>query len=175
MSKIVIIGSGAMGSAFAFPCLDNNHDTNIIGTHLEDEFIDELKNNNNLHPALKIKIPKSINISKFEKFDTILKSKIDLLVLGISSKGIEWVAEQLYKIYKNNELPSLLMLTKGLSIYNNKYELLVAVLLSAQCTDQRVNQVTPILFKKANTAIKMTKVSKNTIYKKMIKKFKTSS
>tara|TARA_Y100000590_G_C15678924_1_gene999042 strand:+ start:637 stop:1683 length:1047 start_codon:yes stop_codon:yes gene_type:complete len=125
MSKVVIIGSGAMGSAFAFPCLDNNHDTNIIGTHLEDEFIDELKNNNNLHPALKIKIPKSINISKFEKFDTILKSKVDLLVLGISSKGIEWVAEQLYKIYKNNEPPSLLMLTKGLSIYDNKYELLV--------------------------------------------------
>ena len=49
--------------------------------------------------------------------------------------------------------------------HKNKYELLVAVLLSAQCTDQRVNQVTPILFKKANTAIKMTKVSKNTIYK----------
>ena len=41
MSKIVIIGAGAMGSAFAFPCLDNNHDTNIVGTHLEDGFIDE--------------------------------------------------------------------------------------------------------------------------------------
>ena len=43
MSKIVIIGAGAMGSAFAFPCLDNKHDTNIVGTHLEDKFIDELK------------------------------------------------------------------------------------------------------------------------------------
>ena len=43
MSKIIIIGAGAMGSAFALPCLDNNHDTNIIGTHLENEFIDELK------------------------------------------------------------------------------------------------------------------------------------
>ena len=63
MSKISIIGAGAMSSAFAFPCLDNNHDTNIIGTHLEDKFIDELKKNNNLHPALKINLPKSINIS----------------------------------------------------------------------------------------------------------------
>ena len=33
MSKILIIGAGAMGSAFAIPCLDNNHDTNIVGTH----------------------------------------------------------------------------------------------------------------------------------------------
>ena len=125
MSRIIIIGAGAMGSAFAFPCLDNNHDTNIIGTHLEDKFIDELKNNDNLHPALKTNIPKSINISKFEKLDSILKAKVDLLVLAISSKGIEWVSEQLHRIYKDSELPPLLMLTKGLSIYKNKYELLV--------------------------------------------------
>mgnify|MGYP000079212697 FL=1 len=31
--------------------------------------------------------------------------------------------------------------------HSNLYELLVAVLLSAQCTDERVNQVTPALFK----------------------------
>ena len=31
--------------------------------------------------------------------------------------------------------------------HKNKFELVVAVLLSAQCTDERVNQVTPILFK----------------------------
>ena len=49
--------------------------------------------------------------------------------------------------------------------HKNKFELVVAVLLSAQCTDERVNKVTPILFKKANTAKKMIKVSKNTIYK----------
>ncbi len=125
MSKIVIIGAGAMGSAFAFPCLDNNHDTNIVGTHLEDKFIDELEKNNNSHPALKTNIPKGINISKFEKFDSILKSNIDLLVVGISSKGIEWISEQFHKIYKDSELPPLLILTKGLSIYKNNYELLV--------------------------------------------------
>ena len=32
--------------------------------------------------------------------------------------------------------------------YNNPYELLVAVILSAQCTDKRVNQITPDLFKR---------------------------
>lgn len=31
-------------------------------------------------------------------------------------------------------------------IYNNSYELLVSVVLSAQCTDKRVNMVTPVLF-----------------------------
>lgn len=32
--------------------------------------------------------------------------------------------------------------------YNNPYELLVAVILSAQCTDKRINQVTPALFQR---------------------------
>ena len=49
MSKIAIIGAGAMGSAFALPCLDNNHDVNILGTHLENEFIDNLNKNKNFH------------------------------------------------------------------------------------------------------------------------------
>ena len=104
MSKIVIIGAGAMGSAFALPCLDNNHDINIVGTHLENEFIDQLKKNNNLHPGLNTKIPKEIKIFKFERFDELLKSKVDLIVLGISSKGIEWVADQLSRLFKGKNL-----------------------------------------------------------------------
>ena len=125
MSKIVIIGAGAMGSAFSFPCLDNNHDINIVGTHLENEFIDDLKKNDYIHPGLNVKIPQEIKIFKFEKFDELLKSKVDIIVLGISSKGIEWVSDQLIRLYKNKKIPKLLMLTKGLSIHNNKYELLV--------------------------------------------------
>jgi glycerol-3-phosphate dehydrogenase (NAD(P)+) len=125
MSKIVIIGAGAMGTAFAFPCLDNNHDINIVGTHLENDFIDQLNKNNRLHPGLNTEIPQGINILKFDQFDDIFKSNVDLIVLGISSKGIEWVADQLFRIYKNKKLPDILMLTKGLSIYQNNYELLV--------------------------------------------------
>ena len=125
MAKIVIIGAGAMGSAFALPCLDNNHHTNIVGTHLENEFIDKLKDSKNMHPGLNAKIPEGINIFKFDEFNNLIQSNIDLIVLGISSKGIEWVSDQLSKTFKNNKIPNLLMLTKGLSIYNNEYELLV--------------------------------------------------
>ena len=125
MSKIVIIGAGAMGSAFAFPCIDNNHDVNIIGTHLENEFIDKLKNNNNLHPGLNVDLPKDIKIFKFDKIKEILNSKVDLIVLGISSKGIDWISKQLSEIFMNKDLPNILLLTKGLSIYENNYELLV--------------------------------------------------
>ncbi len=67
----------------------------------------------------------------------------------------EEVSRILNRIYRKVPIPLK---------HKNKFELVVAVLLSAQCTDERVNQVTPLLFKKANTAIKMTKVPKKTIY-----------
>ena len=43
--------------------------------------------------------------------------------------------------------------------HTDSYTLLIAVLLSAQCTDARVNTVTPALFDLANTPEKMTKVT----------------
>ena len=50
---------------------------------------------------------------------------------------------------------------------NNKnvFELLIAVLLSAQCTDERVNKVTPSLFKIANNPFEMEKIPVEKIYK----------
>src|ERR1700745_3580540 len=36
--------------------------------------------------------------------------------------------------------------------FTNPLELLIATILSAQCTDKRVNMVTPVLFKKYRTA-----------------------
>lgn len=42
--------------------------------------------------------------------------------------------------------------------HGDNYTLLIAVLLSAQCTDVRVNQVTPFLFEKANNPFDMVKL-----------------
>ena len=47
--------------------------------------------------------------------------------------------------------------------HDSSYTLLVAVMLSAQTTDKKVNQVTPALFKKANTPDKMLKLKLSTI------------
>ena len=44
-------------------------------------------------------------------------------------------------------------------IYDNPYQLLVAVILSAQCTDKRVNQTTPAIFEKYPDTLSMSKAS----------------
>jgi len=49
--------------------------------------------------------------------------------------------------------------------HKDNFTLLIAVLLSAQCTDERVNQITPKLFSIASSPIEMSKISVNEIYK----------
>lgn len=49
--------------------------------------------------------------------------------------------------------------------FSSEYELLVAVILSAQCTDKRVNEVTRVLFKEYNVPEKMLTLSKEELAK----------
>ena len=53
MSNILILGAGSMGTAFSFPCLENKHSIVIVGTYLEDDFIDQINTTRN-HPALRL-------------------------------------------------------------------------------------------------------------------------
>ena len=118
MKKIIIIGAGAMGCAFAVPCVDNKNDVTIVGTHLEDELIESINTNKQFHPALKVQLPNEIKFERFEKLQTILQKDINLIVAGVSSVGIEWFLKQISKNYKEN-LP-VVLLTKGLSMLDNE-------------------------------------------------------
>ena len=121
MANILILGAGSMGTAFSVPCSDNNHVVSIIGTYLENDFIDQI-NTEKKHPALNCEISKSVKFSKFEKLGEEINKKIDLIVVAVTSKGIEWASIELSKVLKSN-IP-ILVLTKGLAIHNNKYEVL---------------------------------------------------
>ena len=52
MKKILIIGGGAMGSAFSIPCIDNNHKVFITEPYSQ-RFIKNLSSKNKFHSALK--------------------------------------------------------------------------------------------------------------------------
>jgi len=114
MKKIIIIGAGAMGSAFAVPCIENKNDVTLIGTHLENDLIEKIKLNKNTHPILNTKLPENLKVEKFDKLDSILKQNVDIIVAGISSVGIEWFVDQISKNYKKNQ--PIILLTKGLAI-----------------------------------------------------------
>lgn len=62
----------------------------------------------------------------------------------------EFIAKRLEELYPKTPIPL---------DHKDAYTLLIAVLLSAQCTDERVNKITPLLFKKADTPQKMIKLA----------------
>ena len=121
MANILILGAGSMGTAFSFPCSDNNHSISIVGTHLENKFIDQIKSTRK-HPALDCEVQKNVKFSKFEELGEEINKRIDLIVIDVISKGIEWASIELSKVLKNN-IP-ILILTKGLAVNNNNYEIL---------------------------------------------------
>ena len=73
----------------------------------------------------------------------------------LKKEKINFILEELNSLYPKTPIPLA---------HENKFELLIAVLLSAQCTDERVNQISPILFKVANNPFEMKKISKEKIY-----------
>ena len=103
-----------MGSAFAVPCTDNKNEVTLVGTHLENELIKVIKSNNNLHPALKLELPPELKIEEFNKLNSLLEEKVDIIVAGVSSVGVEWFVNQISKNYKKN-IP-IILLTKGLAL-----------------------------------------------------------
>lgn len=65
------------------------------------------------------------------------------------AKKVQFIIDELERIYPKTPVPL---------DHTDEYTLLIAVLLSAQCTDKRVNLVTPFLFEKANNPYDMVKL-----------------
>lgn len=71
---------------------------------------------------------------------------------------LDFTRKQDRALYINRRLAELYPETPVPLDHKDAYTLLIAVLLSAQCTDERVNKVTPALFKMADSPQKMSKV-----------------
>ena len=96
MANILILGAGSMGTAFSFPCSDNGHSVSIVGTHLENDFIEKI-NSTGKHPTLDCEVQKNVKFLKFEKLKEEINKKVDMIVVAVISKGIEWVSIELSK------------------------------------------------------------------------------
>jgi len=71
------------------------------------------------------------------------------------AERVAFIDRRLQELYPDPPIPLL---------HKSPFELLVAVLLSAQCTDERVNQVTPHLFQLANTPEAMAFLDQQQVY-----------
>ncbi len=117
MKKILIIGGGAMGSAFTFPCIDNKNEVTITEPYNK-TFIKNLSSKKKYHSSLKINLPNKL---KYKKYSThLLKNKFDLVVVALSLSGINFISEE---FKKSNIKSPVLILTKGLKYEKKKQKI----------------------------------------------------
>ncbi|MDZ7697786.1 MAG: 2-dehydropantoate 2-reductase N-terminal domain-containing protein [Deltaproteobacteria bacterium] len=113
MYDILIVGAGAMGTAFCFPLADAGNRVTLVGTHLDGEWVKHIQEKD-VHPKLKTPIPETVTALFYEDLEAALTPDIGLIVLGVSSAGVNWALDQLGPLLKRPI--SILMLTKGLTV-----------------------------------------------------------
>ena len=96
MNKILVIGGGAMGSAFTIPCLENKNKVTITEPYSK-IFIKDLSSKNKFHSSLQINLPKKLKFRKFSR--NLLSEKFDLIVIALSLSGIYFIGKQFEFFY----------------------------------------------------------------------------
>ena len=118
MSKILIIGGGAMGSAFTIPCIENNNLVTITEPYNK-IFVKNLASKRKFHPSLKLNLPKKLKFMNYSK--DIFKKKFDLIVIALSLAGINFIGKELKDLSIKTPF---LVLTKGLKYDKKKNKIL---------------------------------------------------
>ena len=123
MAEIVVLGAGVMGSAFSHLLSDCDHNVCLVGTHLDQAWIQAVMDTG-IHPKLRINLFEGRGVTPYfhTRLGETLTDRTELIVLGVSSAGVAWAVEQLGRCL-TRPIP-IIMLTKGLAAGNDKIEIL---------------------------------------------------
>ena len=86
MTTVSVLGSGIMATALAFPLSDNGHEVRLIGTHLDREIIDTIKETG-VHPGLDLEVPRAAKAFQLEEAEEAFDGA-DVIMSGVNSFGV---------------------------------------------------------------------------------------
>ena len=98
--------------------IENNHNCLVMthsGKRLEDAKKKDIKV---IISPVHSKNPITIFLNIFRLLNVIRKDEIDIIVVGVSSVGIDWMVNQISDYFKDNQ--RIVLLTKGLAVVNNE-------------------------------------------------------
>src|ERR671916_2081961 len=110
MTTVSILGSGVMATALAFPLSDNGHDVRLVGTHLDRDIIDSIKETG-VHPGLDLQIPETVRAYHLEDAEEAFEGA-EVAMSGVNSFGVRWAGEQLASLLKPGMM--VIAVTKGM-------------------------------------------------------------
>ena len=124
MAKIIVLGAGVMGSAFAQLLADTGNEVCLVGTFLDQDIIDSLLADGT-HPGLKVRLPENVRAFSNPELENIMDEHVRLIVFGVNSAGVDWAVARIGP-FLNASIP-IVMLTKGLAVQNRSIVILPEV------------------------------------------------
>lgn len=100
-----------MGSAMSLPAASASLAVDLVGTHLDEDIVQSV-GASQPHPGLKVVLPGAVTVHSWTEFGTAVRGETDLIILGVSSAGVDWAVERLCEVL-TRPIP-ILMVTKGM-------------------------------------------------------------
>ena len=115
MTTVCVLGSGIMATALAFPLADNGHEVRLVGTHLDREIIDSIKETR-VHPNLDLEVSEVATAFQLEEAEEAFDGA-DVVMSGVNSFGVRWAGKQLASLLKPGM--HVLSIAKGMEATEN--------------------------------------------------------
>ena len=104
-----------MATAMSWPLRDNGHEVRLVGTHLDREIIDSIKETG-VHPNLDLKVPDGVRAYQLEEAEEAFEGA-EVAMSGVNSFGVHWAGEQLARLLKPGMM--VIAVTKGMEADEN--------------------------------------------------------
>jgi glycerol-3-phosphate dehydrogenase (NAD(P)+) len=104
-----------MATALAFPLADNGHEVRLVGTHLDREIIDSIKETR-VHPNLDLEVSEVATAFQLEEAEEAFDGA-DVVMSGVNSFGVRWAGKQLASLLKPGM--HVLSIAKGMEATEN--------------------------------------------------------
>jgi glycerol-3-phosphate dehydrogenase (NAD(P)+) len=110
MTTVSILGSGIMATALSWPLTDNGHEVRLVGTHLDRDIIDSIKETG-IHPNLDLQVPEGVRAYHLEEAEEAFEGA-EIAMSGVNSFGVHWAGEQFASLLKPGMM--VFAVTKGM-------------------------------------------------------------
>ncbi|MGB3682271.1 MAG: hypothetical protein WA990_07260 [Rubrobacteraceae bacterium] len=110
MTTVTVLGAGIMATALSWPLTDNGHEVRLVGTHLDREIIDSMKEGG-VHPNLDLEVPEGVRAYHLEEAEEAFDGA-EIVMSGVNSFGVRWASEQFASLLKPGVM--VIAVTKGM-------------------------------------------------------------
>jgi glycerol-3-phosphate dehydrogenase (NAD(P)+) len=127
-----------MATALSWPLTDNGHEVRLVGTHLDRDVIDSIKESG-IHPNLDLKVPDGVRAYGLEEAEEAFEGA-EIVMSGVNSFGVRWAGEHLASLLKPGMM--VIAVTKGMEADEDGNLRILPEVLASEVPEDLKEQVT---------------------------------